>query len=761
MADSTASYGAMAEGNPSTLTSKTARRENGRIIDIRRSTIEDSILDHMMGMLRPEPGREKKMPTLLLYDEAGLKLFEKITYLDEYYLTNAEIEVLETYAAEIAERILPDSIVLELGSGNLRKVNILLKALENSGKDVCYYALDLSLAELQRTLADVPDTYRHVRCFGLHGTYEDGLEWLQRPENFARPKCVLSLGSSIGNFPRAEAAEFLAGFARVLRPEDSMLIGLDACKDKDKVYHAYNDREGVTHDFLRNGLLQANTILGKPAFKAQDWVAFGEYDEEAGRHHAFYSPVRDVEFDDITFAAGERVRVEESYKYSASESSTLWAKAGLAEGARWGNSGAYYFVHMLSRPTFAYPLDPAEYAAGPVPQFPRDWDELWAVWDTVTKGMIPKPDLQSKPIKLRNACIFYLGHIPCFLDLHLARATGGSLTEPADYLRIFERGIDPDVENPDHCHAHSEIPDSWPPVQEIIDYQDRVRERVRGLYSAGAPANYPALGRALWMGFEHEVMHLETMLYMLLQSDRTLPPPGRVRPDFEALAREARVKAVPNEWFAIPESEITLGLNDPEEEGGPIGHFGWDNEKPSRKVKVRPFLAKARPITNGEYASYLEQTHRISLPTSWTQQVDTEADGKVVEKRHTNGFVLGTANGHANGSANGTTNGHAKGCANGYASGCVHGHADLDVKPASPEFLAGKSVRTVFGLAPLAQALDWPVMASYDELAGCVKWIKGRIPTLEEVRSIYEHAAQLKAKDFGKALAMRNGAVNG
>jgi L-histidine Nalpha-methyltransferase / hercynylcysteine S-oxide synthase len=87
------------------------------IIDIRRDTEEHSILQDVKGGLRPDAGKEKTLPTLLLYDVDGLKLFEKITYLDEYYLTNAEIEVLETYADNIADRIKPNSIVVELGSG--------------------------------------------------------------------------------------------------------------------------------------------------------------------------------------------------------------------------------------------------------------------------------------------------------------------------------------------------------------------------------------------------------------------------------------------------------------------------------------------------------------------------------------------------------------------------------------------------------------------------------------------------------------------
>jgi hypothetical protein len=39
------------------------------------------------------------------------------------------------------------------------------------------------------------------------------------------------------------------------------------------------------------------------------------------------------------------------------------------------------------------------------------------VWDIVTKTMIPQDELLSKPIKLRNALIFYLGHIPTFLGM--------------------------------------------------------------------------------------------------------------------------------------------------------------------------------------------------------------------------------------------------------------------------------------------------------------------------------------------------------
>jgi len=87
------------------------------IIDIRRDKGEHSLLEEIKSGLRPADGAEKTLPTLLLYDEAGLRLFEDITYLEEYYLTEDEIEVLKDYARSIADRIPDGSIVLELGSG--------------------------------------------------------------------------------------------------------------------------------------------------------------------------------------------------------------------------------------------------------------------------------------------------------------------------------------------------------------------------------------------------------------------------------------------------------------------------------------------------------------------------------------------------------------------------------------------------------------------------------------------------------------------
>ena len=103
-------------------------------------------------------------------------------------------------------------------------------------------------------------------------------------------------------------------------------------------------------------------------------------------------------------------------------------------------------------------------------------------------------------------------------------------------------------------------------------------------------------------------MHLETLLYMLIQSDKVLPPPGTKVPDFAAFAAQSQTLATENQWFTIPESDIQIGLEDPENDFKTIRYFGWDNERPSRTAHVKSFRAKARPITNGEHATYLSET---------------------------------------------------------------------------------------------------------------------------------------------------------
>ena len=218
-------------------------------------------------------------------------------------------------------------------------------------------------------------------------------------------------------------------------------------------------------------------------------------------------------------------------------------------------------------------------------------------------------------------------------------------------------------------------------------------------------------------------MHLETLLYMLLQSDKTRPP--GVVPDFEVLAKQARQAALPNEWIKVPASTISVGMDDPENDEGPDRYFGWDNEKPRRSVDVPAFEAQARPLTNEDYARYLDHTNQDKVPASW---ISSESNGYHSQEPSVNG--------------NGV-----------YLNG--------DSPLLTDAYLNGKFVRTVYGPVPLEYALDWPIFASYDELALCAKWMNGRIPTVDEARSIYNYVDINKNRHTDSILTKKVSAVNG
>lgn len=396
-------------------------------------------------------------------------------------------------------------------------------------------------------------------------------------------------------------------------------------------------------------------------------------------------------------------------------------------------------LHLVYKAPFSFPLSPDQYAKNTVPSV-SEWRQLWKAWDTATLNMIPKSQLLSKPIDLRNPCIFYLGHIPTFLDIHVARATGEPGVAPQRYSRIFERGIDPDVNDPKQCHRHSEIPEEWPALQEILDFVAKIRSRVEGLYEEGGEKLKPRdaaglvqtkkLRRALWMAYEHEAMHLETLLYMLLQAPSTRPPKFVVKPDWAAEAEQLKRfnDLRRNPWVDIPKRELSIGMDDLEDEDldeveHEERHFGWDNEKPKRtRIIVPAFQAKAAPISVGDYVDYL-------AAQSWTNRIpsSTEVPSSWVQ----NDSLPQSMN---------TTN-------------------------TEDRILSSFSLRTFFGPLPLTNpfALTLPVVASYEELVGCARWLGGRIPTREEVMSIYEYKEEqdsiVEEKD-SRTISAVNGQMN-
>lgn len=158
---------------------------------------------------------------------------------------------------------------------------------------------------------------------------------------------------------------------------------------------------------------------------------------------------------------------------------------------------------------------------------PSCFRDVWTAWDLVTLGMIPPSMLHQKPIDLRHKPLFYIGHLPTFNALLLTKLLGVPMVEPRHYATIFERGIDPHVDDPDHCHNHSKVPEKdedWPQLGQVLAFRDRVRELVLktvGELERGERPLTRRMTRTLVMMLEHEGWHIEVSYARFHSMSRT------------------------------------------------------------------------------------------------------------------------------------------------------------------------------------------------------------------------------------------------
>ncbi|KAJ3021905.1 hypothetical protein HKX48_007486 [Thoreauomyces humboldtii] len=594
----------------------------------------------------PQHGKKdtlvRSIPTMVLYDDRGLEIFDKITYVPDYYLTEAEIDVLKNHADHCIAKVARDgSVLVELGCGAMRKTKYILEAIEKQQlKNVTYYAVDLSESSLRESLGPLTEAFPSIKFVGLLGCYEDSVEYIARTIPDDVLKTYLWLGSSIGNLNRTEAATFLRQICdKGMNVGDTFLCGIDRRNDPDVVGLAYNDRQGVTRDFILNGLDHVNRIFGRKVIDREGFEYVSIYNDVEGRHEAYYRSLRqqavggpsstsagesagETSFS-VVLEEGEILNVEYSYKYSKEEVDELVDSARFYNVGKYTDSRQMYDLHLFSKPPFFFEKASKDRPAVPTTQ---EWEQLWTAWDTVTGTMIPPAAHLARPISLRHPFIFYLGHIPAFLDIQLSRAENSAFTSPQSYTRIFERGIDPDLENPEICHTHSEVPDEWPSVHEVLDYKSRVRDRLRKVLAAhelNPDSVAKRVRRVLWMCYEHEAMHLETLLYMLVQSPTTLPPNGVLEP-IPSHAEPEPVRMVRVQDASI----VQTGINDPESDDFAADRnvppaYGWDNEKPVRDLPApAPYEIQSRMVTISEYVAYLDQVqdrwNDVDLiPASW------------------------------------------------------------------------------------------------------------------------------------------------
>jgi L-histidine N-alpha-methyltransferase len=310
--------------------------------------------DDMAAALRSDARRgltssPKQLQPRWFYDEVGCSLFDRITCLDEYYLTRREREILVNHADDIAVATGADTLV-ELGSGTSEKTRILLDAFSEAGALQRFVPFDIAEATLRSAAAAVASEYPGTSVHAVVGDFEHHVGLL--PHEGLR--VVAFLGSTIGNLVPAKRAKLLSEIAGNLDDGESLLLGCDLVKDTARLEAAYNDAFGVTAAFNLNVLSVLNRELGA-GFDPERFAHVACFDAENEwiemRLRSLEShtvPVVDLGIE-VEFADGEEMRTEVSTKFRREGIERELDEAGLELRHFWSDEGGDFGLFLAFR----------------------------------------------------------------------------------------------------------------------------------------------------------------------------------------------------------------------------------------------------------------------------------------------------------------------------------------------------------------------------------------------------------------------------
>jgi EasF-like predicted methyltransferase len=335
------------------------------IIDIRSSdaclldNLDSSILDGLS-----QPHGQKSLPALLLWDEKGQTLYDKLLASEEYYPYRVENELIQERVDEMATTIAasrPDLLV-ELGAGNMTKTGQLLSSLDKRlNSPMLYCALDVDRAQLERSLVQLNGeaTFRWIKLCGLLGTYDDGARWLAQPNIAGFRRTLAWLGSSIANCNQDEAVELLSSFTK--DPENGtpqnlagFMLMVDGCQDATKIGLAYDVPSGDTRRWMLYALEAARRQLYgnnddhqvDQLLADENWRFEGQWHPARQRYENYLVPTRKLAVTIrgrlIQLGQGERVSLLGSGKWNEETTTKVALKSGLDVRQTWRNGEFNY-----------------------------------------------------------------------------------------------------------------------------------------------------------------------------------------------------------------------------------------------------------------------------------------------------------------------------------------------------------------------------------------------------------------------------------
>lgn len=306
--------------------------------------VTDDLAEIIAGLSLPQ----KSLSPKFFYDDRGSRLFDAITELPEYYLTNAELGIMRDYVDEIAELVGPEASLIEFGSGSSMKTRILLEHLE---KLAAYVPVDISREHLVSAARSLANDFPDIEVLPVAADFTQPFK-LPSPRVMPLRNIVYFPGSTIGNFSAEAALDLLQVMHHEAGENGALLIGVDLQKDVNIIEQAYNDDSGVTAAFNLNMLRRINHEFGAD-FDLQKFSHRAIYNEEFGRIEMYLvsNARQTVHIGDkqFSFGQGEAILTEHSHKYTPEQFAAMAAVVGFSVERVWTDAHNLFSVQYCLR----------------------------------------------------------------------------------------------------------------------------------------------------------------------------------------------------------------------------------------------------------------------------------------------------------------------------------------------------------------------------------------------------------------------------
>jgi dimethylhistidine N-methyltransferase len=275
------------------------------------------------------------------YDPLGSRLFEIITTLPEYYPTRLERDIFLQSIGAIQALVGTGSTLIDLGAGNCAKAESLFAALRPQQ----YVAVDISSEYLSGVLRGLQQRHPGIDVFIVATDFSSELSLPATIAEHAR--LFFFPGSSIGNFTPPQAGVLLRQIHSQCARGGHLLIGVDLLKGVNILEAAYNDPLGITAAFNLNVLNHVNSLISSN-FAVAGWRHRAFFNEIEGRIEmhltARYEQTVNWPGGRRTFASGEQIHTENSYKYDLDAFRHLLAQSGFDPVHCWTDPARWFAV---------------------------------------------------------------------------------------------------------------------------------------------------------------------------------------------------------------------------------------------------------------------------------------------------------------------------------------------------------------------------------------------------------------------------------